>query len=87
MRTAIGLMVGVGAYTAGLWAWCLITGRNVSLYQLTIGSVSTWPPSAPSAAAPLKNTAPTGGGPANDVQTGNGVAASTTQFFDQNGGA
>lgn len=32
------------SYTTGLWAWCLLTGRNVGFPQLL--SFTQWPPTS-----------------------------------------
>jgi hypothetical protein len=58
---AIGIGLVWGSYTIGLWAWCLLTGRNVSITQLV--SFTTWPPTSPSAtsaASASSGSSPTG---------------------------
>lgn len=68
---AIGIGLVWGSYTLGLWAWCLVTGRNVSMPQLL--SFTTWPPGAVSTQKNTNTTGTSGGATktANNQKTAN----------------
>ncbi len=67
---AIGMGLAWASYTLGLWGWCLVTGRNVSLRQLL--SFTQWPPD--SAATSGSQAAPPAAKPAAAKATAAGKA-------------
>jgi hypothetical protein len=46
----LGLVLVFGAYTLGLWAYCLLRGYNITLPQL-FTSTSSWPAAGASSGA------------------------------------
>jgi len=75
---AVGIGLVWAGYTIGLWGWCLVTGRNVSLGQLV--SFTTWPPDSTSTSSGSDSSGSTGPDTAPPVSSA-GATANTQQYL------